>query len=301
MNPARSAYLPICLCLTAFILIPQILPAQATTTPEAPAQLTPSELYRDTKALRIVTELDLTRAQIEKIVPVVQTVADQLVADQQADAHAYELVAEEAETAIAALTRGQEPPPREMSLLDRAAGERNKREDFRAGLTADAAARIQRMLTAEQAFRIETAAEQAEREAMEMRLEGAASPLDYVIVKLKEQMELMPDEYLRTRERRALDMARTMFGEDSPRARTLAAQLLTIMDQVASLTPEQYGKRRAKLREDIAEALGLEEAPPRRILYEEFIAWIVSERTPVVLRELLNVRPTEAEEEGVTP
>jgi hypothetical protein len=224
-----------------------------------------------------------------------------LVADQQADAHAYELVAEEAETAIAALTRGQEPPPREMSLLDRAAGERNKREDFRAGLTADAAARIQRMLTAEQAFRIETAAEQAEREAMEMRLEGAASPLDYVIVKLKEQMELMPDEYLRTRERRALDMARTMFGEDSPRARTLAAQLLTIMDQVASLTPEQYGERRAKLREDIAEALGLEEAPPRRILYEEFIAWIVSERTPVVLRELLNVRPTEAEEEGVTP
>lgn len=299
MNRLRPAYLLVCLFLTAVILSPLILPAQTAITAEAPGELTPSELYRDAKVLRVVAKLELTRSQIEKIRPVVRTVADQLVADRQADDHDYELVAHAADVVIAALTRGQEPPAKEMALLDKAARDRTEREDFRAGLAADAASKIQRMLTPQQASRIETAAEQTERQAMEERLQGAASPLDYVIEKLNEQMELMPDEYLRTREERAWDMARAMLGEDSPRTRALATKLLAIMNQVASWTPEQYQEQRPQLREDIAKELGLEDKPAREILYDDFIAWITSERTPVVLRELLNVRLPE--EEGVTP
>lgn len=299
MNRSRPAVPLVCMCLTALTLSAQNLPAQLETTAEAPAELTPSELYRDTKVLRVVAKLELTRSQIEKVLPVVRTVADQLLADREADDHDYELVSQAAGAVIAALTRGQEPPPGQMSLLDKAARDRAGREDFRAGLTADAALKIQRMLTPEQASRIETAAEQAERKLVERRLEGAASPLDYVIAKLNEQMELMPDEYLRTREKRAWNMAEAMLGEDSPRTRALAAKLLAIMDQVASWTPEQYAKARRTLREDIGKELGLQDEPGREILYDDFIAWITLDRTPIVLRELLIVR--EPEEEGVTP
>lgn len=299
MNCLRPAYFLVCLCLTAVTLSPPIIPAQTATAPETPAQLTPSELYRDAKVLRVVARLELTQSQIEKVLPVVQTIADQIVADRQADDHDYELVRGAAGAVIAALTYGRQPPAKEMALLDKAAADRTAREDFRAGLAANAASQIQRMLTREQASRIETAAEQTERQAAESRLEGAASPLDYVIAKLNEQMELMPDEYLRTRSERAWDMAQALLGEDSPRTRALAAQLLTIMNEVASWTPEEYEKQRPNLRGEIAKELGLEENPPREILYDDFIAWITSERTPLVLRELLIVR--QPEEEGVTP
>jgi hypothetical protein len=299
MNGPRLASLFVLVCLMGPAASVPSVEAQTPVAADAPAELTPSELYRDTKALLVVTKLELTRSQIEKILPVVQTAADQLVADRQADDHAYELVSEAADAVIAALTRGQQPPPRQMSLLDRAARERAEREDFRAGLAANAASQIQRMLTGEQASRIETAAEQAERKAVEARLEGASSPLDYIVEKLNEQMELMPDEYLRTREKRALDMAVAILGEGAPRVGVLARELLAIMDEVASWTPEEYQKARAELPGDIAERLGLPEQEAREILYEDFIAWITSDRTPAVLQELLAAR--QPEEEGVIP
>lgn len=300
MTHSRPVAVLFLFCLVIVVLGTQASSAQTTATAPADAEFTPSELYRDAKALRIVNELELTYSQIAKILPVVQQVAGQLVADRQADDQAYELVAGAADAVIAALTRGEQPPAGEMSSLDQAAKERSAREDFRAGLAAQAASQIQRMLTGEQAARIETAAEQAERESVEMRLEGASSPLDYIMLKLRQQMELMPDEYLRTREQRAVNMAVTILGEGSPRIRPLARQFLAIMDEVASWTPEQYAEARDTLPEEIAKQVGLpaeEEAP--RILYDDFIAWITSDRTPVVLRELLVVR--QLEEEGVIP
>jgi vacuolar-type H+-ATPase subunit H len=299
MNRSRPGYLVFSLCLAPLVFSLQTAATQTAATPTAATELTPSELYRDTKVLRVVTELDLTRSQIEKILPVAQTVTDQALADREADDHDYELIAEAAEAVIAALTKGDDPPPKEMSLLDGAARKRNEREDFRAGLAADAASKIQRMLTRQQASRIETAAEQAERNAVEQRLEGSSSPLDYIVAKLQEQMELMPDEYLRVREQRAWDMAEAILVEGSARIQALARDLLAIMDQVASWTPEQYEESRAKLRSAVAERLGLPQEEAPKILYEDFIAWITSDRTPVVLRELLTIREPEAE--GVTP
>jgi hypothetical protein len=41
--------------------------------------------------------------------------------------------------------------------------------------------------------------------------------------------------------------------------------------------------------------LGLPDKPPDRLLYDDFLAWISSDRTPVVLRELLAAQPAAGE------
>jgi len=259
---------------------------------DEPAEPSPGELYRDVKSLQIVDKLQLTRTQIAKILPVVQKVADQLQTDQAADDAAYKEVQRAAAAVLQALIRGQDPPPEELTAFDQAARQRNAREDARAVMAAQAAADIQRMLTAEQAARIETAAEQADRQALAQRLEGAATPLDYVVRKLEEQTELMPDEYLQTREQRALDVAEALLGKSAPAIRPLAITLLGIMDQIANLAPQQYAQLRPTLPDKLAEALNLPpppQTPP--IYYDDFIAWIASERTPMVLQDALEARP----------
>ncbi len=270
-----------------------------TETPAAAPQFTPSEVYRDVKILQVVNQLYLTRAQIEKIVPIAQKLSDQAAADRAADDAAYKDVGPAAQTVIQALTKGANPPQDAVTALDQAAKARNAREDTRAGLAANAAAEILRTLTAQQVYRVETAAEQANRRALQARLEGAATPLDYVIQKLREQTELMPDEYLRTREQRARSTAQALLGENAPGVRPLAIRLLSIMDEIAKMTPEKYQQARATLPQDVARLLGLSpppETPP--ITYDDFLAWIVSDRTPVVLQAALNARP---QAEGVQP
>ncbi len=297
MTSRRLGRLVVFLLLLPLSLGMRTAPAQDEGD-ETAAQLSPSELYRDVKALQIADKLALTRAQIERILPIVQRIADQLKADQAADEAAYREVQEAAAVVLQALVGDEQPPRAELAALDQAATERNVREDTRAAMAAQAAADIQRMLTAEQASGIETAAQQAGRKALEERLEGASTPLDYLMRKLEEQTELMPDEYLQTREQRALDIAEVLLGRGAPGIPNLATALLGIMDQIANLTPEQYARVRPTLPQRVAQALALP-APPKTppIYYEDFIAWIMSERTPVVLQAALEARPEPEEVE----
>jgi hypothetical protein len=295
-GPVVLSLLGVLLALGAAVL------AQAppvTAPPEGPS---PSELYRDVRCLELVGRLALTAAQIGKILPVVQEIADQTTADQQADAEAWTKVAAASGRVVAALLAGVTPPPADTALVDQAAAERNRREDQRAALVADSVARIQRMLTAEQAWRIETAALQAERLARQARLEGAETPVEYIVRKLDQQAELMPDEYLRTREGRALEMAAAILGENAPGTRKLAVALLEIMDEVADWTPAQYAEQRPTLADQVAKSLDLPaEIADDLVKYEDFAGWITSERTPGALKELLNARRPAAPEEEATP
>jgi len=286
------------------LLLPPGLLAQTETPTTTPQQgPTPSELYRDVKVLRLLANLELTTSQIEKILPVVQQIAEQAVADQQADDSAWGLAKAAGDKVIASLLAGVDPPQAETSLLDQAAQERNRREDFRAGLAAEAAVQIQRMLTAEQAARIETAAEQARRKAVQARLGGAETPVDYILMKLDEQAELMPDEYVRTRQERAMETAQALLGGDSPQTRALADALLRdVMDEVAQWDAAKYAQQRSTLGEQITKTLRLPPAPEQHaIRYEDFIAWITSERTPPVLREALAARKAAETKEGMAP
>ncbi|MBM3474069.1 MAG: hypothetical protein FJX75_12440 [Armatimonadetes bacterium] len=269
--------------------------APPTTPPEGPS---PSELYRDVTVLGLVNRLELTTAQIEKIVPVVERVADQAAADEKADAAAYETVKPAADRLIAALLAGMAPMDADMALLDQAATERTQREDSRAALAADAAVQIQRVLTAEQARRIETASRQAQRKAQQAQMGGAETPLEYIVRRLDEQAELMPDEYVRTREDRAVETAQVILGEGAAGVRALAGALLGIMDEVEQWSAQQYAARRPTLAEEIAKELNLPQEPDTSLIkYEDFIAWITSERTAPVLRDLLAARKA-AEKEG---
>jgi hypothetical protein len=270
-----------------------------TTPPAAPS---PGELYRDVTALGLVSRLELTAAQIEKILPVVQQIAEQAAADATADDTAWQTVKPAADRAIAALLAGAAPADADTALLDRAATDRSEREDSRAALAADAAVQIQRVLTADQARRIETAAHQAQRKAQQARMGGADTPLDYIVRRLGEQGELMPDEYVRTRQDRALETAEAILGQDAPGVRALAGALLDIMDTVAQWTPADWTARRPTLADDIAKELPQQldlsnEVAASLTKYEDFIGWITSERTAPVLSEVLAARKA-AEKEG---
>jgi hypothetical protein len=303
MNHPRPghALLPAAVLVLAF---GHALVAQTETPPTTapPTLSSPSELYRDVKALRLVAQLELTTVQVEKILPVVQNVADQAAADQQADATAWLGVKAAADKVVAAMLAGVPPPAAETATLNDTAAARNERENARAALAADAAVQIQRMLTAEQASRIETAAEQAQRKALQARMGGAETPVEYILLKLDEQAELMPDEYVRTREDRAVETAEAILGQGAPGVRPLAVALLNVMNEVAGWTPQQYAQERPGLGKKVAEALKLPEAPDDNLIkYEDFVGWITSERTPVVLREVLAARKSAAPREGVAP
>ncbi|MBM3499659.1 MAG: hypothetical protein FJX74_13445 [Armatimonadetes bacterium] len=279
-----------------------MLVAQEPPTTPVPAGPSPSEMYRDVRALRLVSLLELSAAQIRKALPVVQAVAAQAATDQDADAAAWQAVERSSAKVVAALLAGTTPPGADVALLDQAAAERNQREDRRAALVADAAAQIQRMLTAEQARRIETAALQAQRVARQVRLEGAETPVDYIVRKLDQQAELMPDEYLRTREQRALEMAAALLGDDAPGSRALGLVLLDIMDQVAGWTAQQYAAQRPTLGEQIAQQLDLPTEPAAGLVrYEDFTAWIMSERTAPALQELLAAQRSALPDEEAQP
>jgi hypothetical protein len=272
--------------------------AQPTVEAPFPEGPSPSELYRDVKALRLVSRLELTPAQIGKVLPVVQQVADQAASDEAADGAAWQAAKAASERVLAALLAGVDPPPRDVALLDQAAAERNQREDYRAALVADAAARIQRILTAEQSQRIETAAREAQRNAARARLEGADSAAEYIVHQLDRQAELMPDEYLRTREDRAVQMAAAILGDNALGIQPLAAALLNIMNQVAGWTPQQYADQRPTLADQIAQTLNLPEQTDAGLIhYDDFTAWIASDRTPQALKELLAAQQPAAAEE----
>ncbi|MGQ9730670.1 MAG: hypothetical protein ACUVX8_05285 [Candidatus Zipacnadales bacterium] len=254
----------------------------------AAEELTPSELYRDVMALRLVRTLKLTPTQMAKIIPVLERVTTQQVADTQADEAAWTVVSQAAQTVIQALLEGRQPPRAEMALFEQVAAERARREAFRVSLAAEAAVQIQRMLTAEQARKIETRVEQEQRKRLEAQLEGAPTPVDYIIQKLDEQVELMPDEYIRLRESRALEMTRTLLGPDDPRRRDFAMALLGIMNEVQSWTAAEYAAQKPMLRERISQQLNLPlPVSPHEITYDEFISWITSNRSAPVLAELL--------------
>jgi uncharacterized protein (DUF2267 family) len=83
-----------------------------------------------------------------------------------------------------------------------------------------------------------------------------------------------------------------LLGPNAPGLRVAATALLRVMDDIAKMTPEQYGKARAALPQQVAQALRLPppaEAPA--VSYDDFIAWIASERTPIVLQDALKARP----------
>lgn len=277
------------------------LTAQTEGVPSSSTAGQAAALYRDVKALMLAAQLELTAAQVEKIVPVLQMISDQAAADEAADQASWQVVQKAADRVIAALLAGVQPPEGETAALDQVARERRQREEARAAMVASAAIQIQRMLTARQARRIETAAEQAERLARQARMEGARTPIEYLLRKLDEQAELMPDEYLRIREQRALEMAQAIEGE-GPGVRRLAEALLRITDEVAEWSPQQYSQQRATLGQQLAEALGLPQEEDKDLIrYEEFISWITSEATVRALREFLANAKTSTESGEARP
>ena len=304
MTHPRPGHLLCALFLVAVVLAPHAVRAQGADD-AAELQQTPSELYRDVIFLRVISVLELTENQVGKVIPIVQQVADQLTADEAADAQAYEEVSDAADAVIASLLAGQDPPAAQLGPLNAAVNARSERERFRATLVAQAAVAIQRTLTADQAARIETAAEQLAREQTQARLGGAETPIDYIVKRLDDQTKLMPDEYVRTRDARAVEMAETLLGRDAQGVRALAVGLLRIMNEVAAWDPDEYANRKPTLAKDIRALAGLPEEPvTHAVKHAEFLEWITAEgaitnlETWLITRAMENAPPAGGEEDG---
>ena len=304
MTHPRPGHLLCALFLVAMILAPHAMWAQDDDN-AMEVQQTPSELYRDVIFLRVITVLELTENQVGKVIPIARQVADQLIADEDADAQAYEEVSDAADAVIGSLLGGQNPPEVQLGLLNAAVNARMERERFRATLVGQAAAAIQRTLTAEQAAKIETAAEQLAREQTQARLGGAETPVDYIVARLEAQTKLMPDEYVRTREARAVQMAETLLGRDAQGVRSMAVGLLQVMNEVAAWTADENANRRPTLAKDIRALAGLPEEPlTHEVKHDEFLEWITAEgaitnlETWLITRAMQNRSLVGGEEDG---
>lgn len=301
MTHPRPGHLIVPLCLAALVLGAAPLFAQADEAPVIGVELTPSELYRDVGFLKIAAMLNLSDGQVAKILPIVERVAEHLAADGAADEAAYAEVEVAADAVTKALLAGTDPQRRDLASLNAAANAREQRVATQAAVVAQAAADIQRTLTAEQAARIETAVQMRERKVVEVRLEGHGSTAEYVVAKLDEQADLMPDEYMRTCEARAVEIAEALLGKDAPRLRAMATALLRVMNQVAGWTPEEYAQQRPTLEAQVQERLRLPPGPSEGLIkHDEFLAWITFDRAGTVLETWLIMRAMEnapAEEE----
>jgi hypothetical protein len=94
-------------------------------------------------------------------------------------------------------------------------------------------------------------------------------------------------------------MSEALLGSNAPDGRSFAAALLRITDEIAGWTPDEFARQRPALGEQIGQALNLPEAPEQhRVTYDDFLAWITSDRTATVLQELLATSATPAATEA---
>ena len=289
----RATGLVLMLLVLAALVAPCV--AQDAQTPAAPAATAavtaptdPEDLAGDLPLLQVLARLDLDAGQLAKIIPIVQEVSQASHKVDDADAQALADNGALLNRIMLALVAGNQVSAADTGAYEQITAAAQQRHDELAGAVGNAVAQVQRVLTAQQAATIEGAAQQRDRLAMSQRMGGADNPADYVVMKLKEQVQLMPDEYLRLREQRALDMAQAILGGAGPQTVALAQQILRINDNVAQTTPEDFQKELPTLPQRVAQWLNAPDPTnPKQTRYNDFLAWLQDSRTPELLQMAL--------------
>ena len=271
--------------------------AEAVLGPELSAQ----QARTDVHLLRVLARLGLTTEQIAAVIPYLEQIQLHLDAIASRRAKAYGQQRTALDNARAALIAGEAQRRTTYDNIQRALRQVQLATQIEMEKIQQAEAGIEAELTEQQLGLIETREQREARVARLRELEGEATAAAYIVKKLGEIRELLPDEYVRVRLRVASEIAVKTEGPRSSRFNPYRQRVLSMMDQAYRWTVAEFQAKQPTLEQSVVETLEIRadaDVPSAEglIPYEEYADVVRAPRTLELLREALARRGGEAGE-----
>ncbi len=280
------------LCLSANLAVLSA-PVRAQGEPTAPPA---GDVLEDLALLSVAGRLKLTPRQIKKVIPLLQDVQADQAALEAARQQALADRRDDFRAVEEAYLSGEEPPRACLERINASLAKvRAAEQEAEAKLTRREA-RLLGYFTRDQVRLIETEQQYLAAQKRRQKLEGAASAAEYVVNKLSEVRELLPEEYRAQAAPLAAQVAVVVKG---PRFRHLPAvkeRVLYLFEQVRRMSQQEFETTLPTMPEQVSKLLDLPATQPTtttKISREEFLRFLKSPRTVELLSQLL----TSAQEE----
>ena len=282
------------------LLVCGFLPAQAQQDEQA-EQLTPKQLLRDAELLSVVSRLGLTPRQAAKFVAALREVQKAL---RDVEALREGLAAERAddfEAVRKSYIARTEPPQDVVRRIDAAWAQIERAEEQADEGISALEGILLGALTRDQVALVETEQQHVVRERRREQFEGAATAAEFVVNKLKEVRDLLPEEYAQQAARLTRDVAAAVGAGGGRRGDPVRQRLAYLFEQVRAMSQEDWNKALETAEEDVVKLLDLPQeqqaAPEGAIGREEFRQFVRDPRTPPVLQQWLQRQPSEEGEQ----
>lgn len=254
----------------------------------APAQSGSTELYTDTTLLITVRKLQLTSEQIAWVLRTAQTLSAERA---KVAALRQSVWAEDGahfDAVNAAWLKSERVPSRDKRAADNAIDKVNQARAKLRDAEQAATASLRGRLSDDQQALVESSAHAQARRDRQARMGGMESVGEFVASKLDETRDLMADEFRMVAGDEARAVAEAILGSGSSSLDQVAGNVLTMMKQVRSWDNARYARNREKLSQLVETFLRIQEPDWSRLVsYDELSALMTSERTVMVLGEIL--------------
>ena len=187
------------------------------------------------------------------------------------------------EAVIDARIRGARVDARAQRALDNAIARFSQARTSLADARVQAAGRLLAALSEEQQALVQSPDAAAARQALVQRLGGHESVGAFVAAGLDGLRDLMPEEYQMVVPSEAERMAEAIVGPDSPNLLAMAAEVLSILDEVSTWPPPRYQEQRQSLPAQINARLGFEAGAEAPVSWEDMLRLVSSERTAAAI------------------
>ncbi len=277
----------------------------ASAPPDAEAavgrEISAQQARTDVHLLWTLARLGLTTEQIAVVIPHLEQIQSHLnaISSRRAKAHGQQQTA--LDNARAALLERETPRQTTYDNIQRALRQVQLATQIEMEKIQQAEARIEAELTEQQLGLLEMREQRDARVARLRELEGEATAAAYIVKKLGEIRELLPDEYARVRLRVASEVAVKTEGPRSSRFSVYRQRVLSMMDQAYRWTVAEFQAKQPTLEQSVTDTLEIRadaDAPSAEglIPYEEYAEAIRAPRTLELLREVLARWGGEADE-----
>ncbi|MGD8238400.1 MAG: hypothetical protein PVH68_07610 [Armatimonadota bacterium] len=264
----------------------------ATNAPAAGEALSAQQARDDVRLLRTLAQLDITTGQIPRIIPYLEQIQAHLSTISQRRDKTYGQHRTALENVRTAVVEGRTPRQSAVETIQRALRQLQLSIQIQMQRVLQEEAGIQAELTEQQLGSIETREQRDARLERVRELEGQTTAAAYVVKKLQEIRELLPDEYAHVRLRLANEIAVKTEGPRSPRFNPYRQRALAMMDQAYRWTVVEFQGYLPTLDQSVATTLGIRpdaDAPSAEglIPYEEYAGALRDPRTLALLRQII--------------
>jgi hypothetical protein len=277
--------------------LPAVAQGGYATRPDMP-EITgdAAQLYEDVQLLITIRALDLSAAQMGTLAQISAGVLSEQRDLAELRARMWDQYEDEIEDVLDAWMAGESPSSRDRSAADRAV---NRVNDAQADLQKarwEAAESLYDALSEAQRDRVEGPAAAEERSARTQRMGGTESVGQYMVAQFDAIRDLMPDEFEMLGASEAYRIAQAIVGPNANTLPRVSDRVLDWLLEVYAWTPDQYRAARSDLPARVERDLGITPTAERgEIEWTELVSLVSSDRTPVVIAEIVPARGGEVE------